>query len=315
VSDLAVGIDVGGTKLAGGVVDTEGRVVARRRVRSPTSDPDAMVATIEELFGELTRDHQVSYVGVAAAGFVDEQRAMVRYAPNLVWEDVPLRASLERVLDLPVVVENDANAAAWGEYRFGAGSQVRHLLMVTVGTGVGGGVVIDDQLLRGGFGSAMEVGHVRVVPGGLVCGCGRRGCWEQYASGSALVRETWARAVAEPDAAASLLARAGGKVKKLTGPMVTAAAQDGDPFATARLAELGRWLGEGLSSLVAVLDPQLIAIGGGVADAGELLLGPAREAFVETLTAADQRPRPELRLASLGNDAGMIGAGDLARLR
>lgn len=315
MSDLAVGIDVGGTKIAGGVIAGDGRIVARRRVRSPASDPDAMVATIRQMVADLTSDHEVTGVGVAVAGFVDENRALVRYSPNLSWEDVALRDALERHLDVPVVLENDANSAAWGEYRFGAASHVRNLLMVTVGTGVGGGVVIEDRLLRGGFGSATEVGHIRVVPGGLRCGCGQRGCWEQYASGSALVRETMARAAAEQVAAAGLLARAGGKVRRVTGPMVTAAARDGDEFAVSCLEESGRWLGEGLASLVAVLDPELVLVGGGVADAGELLLGPARVAFEETLPAARRRPRPVLRLAALGNDAGMIGAGDLARGR
>jgi glucokinase len=313
VSNLAVGIDVGGTKIAGGVIDDAGRVVDRRREKSPAKDPDAIVDTIGRMVLDLAAEHPVRCVGVAAAGFVDQERSTVRYSPNLSWSDVALRDSLQRALDLPVVVENDANAAAWGEYQFGAGAQVRHLLMVTVGTGVGGGAVIRDRLLRGGFGSATEVGHIRMVPGGLVCGCTRLGCWEQYASGNALVRETRARALADPEAAASLLARAGGSVEKLKGPMVTAAAQEGDPFATACLAETGHWLGEGLATLVAVLDPELILVGGGVAEAGELLLGPARESFARTVTAADQRPLPVIRLASLGNDAGMIGAGDLAR--
>ncbi len=313
MSNLAVGIDVGGTKIAGGVVDDAGKVVARQRVKSPAKDPEAIVATIRRMVLDLAADHQVSCVGVAAAGFVDQERAVVRYSPNLSWSDVPLRDWLQRALDLPVVVENDANAAAWGEYQFGAAAQVRHLLMVTVGTGVGGGAVIRDRLLRGGFGSATEVGHIRMVPGGLVCGCKRLGCWEQYASGSALVRETRARALADPAAAAAVLARAGGAVERIKGPMVTTAAQEGDPFAIACLAETGRWLGEGLATLVAVLDPELVLVGGGVADAGELLLGPAREAFGRTLTAADARPQPVIRLASLGNDAGMIGAGDLAR--
>ena len=235
------------------------------------------------------------------------------FAPNLAWRDEPLKAELERLTDLPVVVENDANAAAWGEFAFGGGKDVDDLLLVTVGTGVGGGLVLDGKLHRGAFGVAAEIGHFRVVPQGRPCGCGQYGCWEQYASGSALVRDARERLGAGGDDVQALLERAGGDPEAVTGPIVTEAAQAGDAVAVDLLAEVARWLGEGIASLTAVLDPAVVVIGGGVSEAGDLLLDPIREHFLATLTARDYRPQLEIRPAELGNRAGLIGAADLAR--
>ena len=179
------------------------------------------------------------------------------FAPNIAWRNVDLKAELEPRVDLPVVIENDANAAAWGEFRYGAGHDVDDLLLVTVGTGVGGGVVLDGELYRGAFGAGAEIGHVRVVPDGILCGCGNHGCFEQYASGSAMVREARAaggrRLRARPRAARP---GRGATRTRSTGPMITEAARDGDPFALEQLATVGRWLGEGIASLTAVLDPR-----------------------------------------------------------
>src|SRR3990170_4923647 len=199
---LSCGVDVGGTKILGGVVDETGSVVERLRVESPATDVEAIEEAIAGLVRELAGRHEIVAVGVGAAGYVDRERARVLIAPNLAWRDIDLKAELEEQLDLNVVLENDANAAAWGEFRFGAGEDVDDLLLVTVGTGVGGGLVLDGELYRGAFGVGAEIGHMRVVPNGHLCGCGNRGCWEQYASGSALVRET--RAAVR---AGSLLAR------------------------------------------------------------------------------------------------------------
>ncbi|MGZ5398616.1 MAG: ROK family glucokinase, partial [Nocardioides sp.] len=248
-----------------------------------------------------------------AAGYVDRDRARVLFAPNIAWRDVNLKAELEERVDVPVVVENDANAAAWGEFRFGAGSDVDDLMLVTVGTGVGGGLVLDGELYRGAFGVGAEIGHLRVVPDGIICGCGHHGCFEQYASGSALVREARQIAINGVPAADALLARAGGSVEAIDGPMISEAARDGDAFAIGRLAELGHWLGSGIASLVTVLDPAVVAIGGGVSEAGDLLLEPLRAAFERHLPGREYRPLAEIRRATLGNAAGMIGAADLAR--
>jgi glucokinase len=210
-------------------------------------------------------------------------------------------------------VENDANAAAWVEFQFGAGHDVEDLLLVTVGTGVGGGVVLDGAVYRGAFGVGAEIGHMRVVPEGIRCGCGNRGCFEVYASGSALVREVRAAAREGSLMAADLVERAGGDPDAITGPLITQAARDGDPFAIEQLASVGRWLGEWVASLAAVLDPAVVVIGGGVSGADELVLGPTRAAFRAQLTGRGHRPMLEIRRAWLGNRAGLIGAADLTR--
>ncbi len=310
---LACGVDVGGTKILGGVVDEDGTVVEELRVESPATDVEAIEDAIIDLVGTLSARHEISVVGVGAAGYIDQTRSRVLFAPNIAWRDVDLKAELEERLALPFVIENDANAAAWGEFRFGAGHDVEDLLMLTVGTGVGGGVVLGGEVYRGAFGVAAEIGHLRVVPGGLLCGCGNLGCLEQYASGTALVREARARARLGEPAARPLVERAGGDIDAITGPMVTEAATAGDPFSRARMSEVGRWLGEAIASLAAVLDPAVTVIGGGVGEAGDLLLDPVREAFAEQLPGRGYRPELEIRAGLLGNRAGLIGAADLAR--
>jgi glucokinase len=312
---LTIGIDVGGTKISGALVDEQGRVLADARRESPATHSDLIEQAIVDLVAELRARESVEAVGVAAAGFIDKQRSTVMFAPNLAWRHVPLRAHLEAKLGLPVVIENDANAAAWGEFTFGAGKDTDDLMLVTVGTGIGGGVILDGDLMRGAFGVAAEIGHLRVVPGGRVCGCGNHGCWEQYGSGSALVREAREQLRAGSLLGGDLLERAGGDVDAVTGPMITEAARAGDQFALEQLTEAARWLGEGIASLVAVLDPAKVAIGGGVSEAGDLLLDPIRDAFAAQLTGRGYRPVAEIRLAELGNRAGQLGAADLARRR
>ena len=309
----AVGIDVGGTKVAGGVVDADGVIGSRIRRDTPSRDPRGVEATVLEVARELAGEPGVASVGIGAPGFVDETGSVVRFAANLGWREVPLRARLEEATGLPTTVDNDGNTAAWGEVRFGAGRGESEVVFVGVGTGIGGGLVLGGELVRGSFGMAAEFGHVRVVPDGRPCGCGRRGCWEQYASGSALLREARERARALPEAAQGLLARGDGTPEGLDGPLITDAAHDGEPLALACFAEIGRWLGAGIADLVAVLDPAVVVVGGGVSEAGELLMESARRTFATALVAVDHRPMPELRLAALGNDAGLVGAADLSR--
>jgi glucokinase len=311
---LSIGIDVGGTKIAAGVVDADGKIGARTHRDTPADSVDETANAIIDAAAELIRDHEIECVGIGAAGFVSSDRSTVLFAPNLAWRDEPLGARVAEKLKVPVVVENDANAAAWGEFAFGAAKDVEHMVCVTVGTGIGGGVVIDGELLRGGHGVAAELGHMRVVPGGHRCGCGARGCWEQYASGRALVREARAQAESGSLAAAQMLGVCGiTDSAELTGPMITKAAATGDPCAVELLDDLGRWLGEGLASIATLFDPSTIVIGGGVSAAKELLLKSAQVAFEKNLPAKANRPHPAFGLAELGNDAGLIGAADLAR--
>jgi glucokinase len=310
---LACGIDVGGTKIAGGVVDEDGKILEELRVESPATDAEAIEEAIAGLVTELRSRHPIETVGVGAAGYVDKARAVVLFAPNVAWRNEDLKGELEKRVELPVVIENDANAAAWGEFRYGAAHDADDLLLVTVGTGVGGGLVLDGEVYRGANGVGAEIGHMRVVPNGILCGCGKHGCFEQYASGSALVREARALALSGAQIAQGMLRRAGGDLTRITGPLITEAAQDGDAGATQQLAELGRWLGEGMASLTEILDPEVIVVGGGVSEAGDLLLEPARKAFAGQLVGRGFRPIPEIRKAQLGNRAGLIGAADLSR--
>jgi glucokinase len=307
-------VDIGGTKVAAGVVDERGAILASTHRDTPAHDVQLIEDAIAAVVAELTCSYDVKAVGVGAAGFIDAQRSTVMFAPNLAWRDEPLQVSLQRRLGMAVVVENDANAAAWAEVRFGAGRGSQHVVALTVGTGIGGGIVINGQLMRGQFGAAAEVGHVIVVPDGRVCGCGLRGCWEQYASGRALEREALELVRHAPGTAGELLRLAGGQPERITGQMITQAAQAGDTTALRCFDVVGRWLGRGLAGLAAVLDPGLFVIGGGVSVAGEVLLAPASAAFAASLTGHGYRPLAEVRIAELGPDAGLVGAADLARV-
>src|SRR3954449_7633400 len=221
---LACGIDVGGTKIAGGVVDEDGRILEELRVESPATDAEAIEEAIAGLVLELRGRHQIETVGVGAAGYVDKARAVVLFAPNVAWRNEDLKGELEKRVELPVVIENDANAAAWGEFRYGAAHDAEDLLLVTVGTGVGGGLVLDGELYRGANGVGAEIGHMRVVPDGILCGCGKHGCFEQYASGSALVRDARAVAMSGAPMARGMLERAGGGLTQNNRPPLTPAA-------------------------------------------------------------------------------------------
>ncbi|MCV2396464.1 ROK family glucokinase [Actinotalea sp. M2MS4P-6] len=309
----AIGVDIGGTKIAAGVVDESGRIVAQTRRSTDPSDADSVDAGVVEAVRELAAEHEVGAIGLAAPGFVSSDQSTVLMCPNLPWRDHPLRDKVAGALgtDVPIVVENDANAAGWAEFRFGVGRDVHDMLLLTIGTGLGGALVVADRLVRGAYGVAAEVGHMRVVPDGHLCGCGLHGCWEQYASGRALVRAARTAAANLPEAASRMLELSDGP--KIKGPAITQAAQEGDPLAISLLADLGRWIGEGSASVAALLDPALVVIGGGVADAGELLLEPARQGFLNALSARGFRPEARFAIASMGNDAGIVGAADLAR--
>jgi glucokinase len=217
-------------------------------------------------------------------------------------------------LNLPTVVENDANCAAWAEVRFGAAQGEQNVVALTIGTGIGGGIILGGQLIRGEFGIAAEIGHMNVViEGGLRCGCGNRGCWEQYGSGRALVRDAQDFARISPSLAQRMLELAGGDPDKITGPEVTQAAKEGDPAALEIYRVIAGSIGYGMADLAAVLDPAVFLIGGGVADAGELLRAPVEKAYLERLTGRGRRPFAKVLVAQLGGEAGIVGAADLAR--
>lgn len=316
-----IGIDIGGSKVAAALVDAAGNPTDLQTVAVPTRDavpnsdsepadsdpsplPGPMMdpAAIDELL--LSQIERLSSgpgptpaaIGIGAAGWIDTDQ-VIRFSPHLPWREDRLAARLAARSPVPLRLVNDAKAAAWAEHRFGAGAGARTLLMVTLGTGIGGALVRDGELLLGRNGMAGEFGHMVVVPDGRRCQCGNRGCWEQYASGNALVD----------------LARGQGVGGEEAGPATTAAARGGDPKALALLSRVGRWLGFGLANLTAAFDPDRIVIGGGLGEAGELLLGPARDTLAANLPGRGHRIEPELVSGLLGNRAGLIGAADLAR--
>jgi glucokinase len=303
----AIGIDIGGTKIASLLVDEEGAVHERIERDTPAEDVDATMERIYSVGAELASGAVA--IGIGAAGMVDVEAGVMRYAPNLAWREVAIRDLVSDRVGLPCLLDNDANAAGWGEFRFGAAREYEEsTLMVTVGTGIGGAIIADGRLYRGAHGFAAEIGHVIVEPDGPQCGCGNRGCWEQVASGKALDR--LGAAAVEKDRT-TLISRLAA-VNTVTGRYVADAARQGDAVATGIFEEVGRRLGEGIAGLVNVLDPEAVVVGGGVAEEGDLILDPARRAFRDAVEAPEHRPDVPILQAALGNDAGAIGAAALA---
>lgn len=311
---LSIGVDVGGTKIAAGVVDENGQVLARIQKQSPASDRQEILDTIIECVSDLKLSHpQAVSVGIGAAGFVSSDRNTMASGTNLDWTGVRIGDVVSEGTGLPVTVENDANAAGWAEARFGAGAGKKNVLVVTLGTGVGGAVIIDSHLVRGAAGFAAEIGHIMVVPGGRPCGCGLRGCLERYASGTALGVNAWELARFRPAYAARIIELSGGDRHAISGKAVTTAAREGDPAALECYAQLADALGQGMADLAAVLDPEIIVLTGGLTAAGDTLLTPVTVAFNAKLTAKGRRPEIPVVISASGQDAGLVGAADLAR--
>jgi glucokinase len=291
------------------VVAADGTVVERMpTVPTPPEDPTATLTALIRVINELRERHpDVEAIGVGAAGLVEWPRGYIRWAPNNVYQALPLRELLHEATGLPVVVDNDANTAAWAEARLGAGAS--YMAFLTIGTGLGGGLILGGQLYRGTTGIGAEVGHIAVDPDGpYECGCGNVGCLEAVASGTALGRYGREAAAGQD----SLLAELAGGAANVTGETVFKAAQAGDETACSLFARLGRWLGIGIASLVNLFDFELIVIGGGVAAAGDLLLVPARSSFEQFVFARAYRQLPSIAFARLGSEAGWVGSAILA---
>lgn len=315
---LVAGLDLGGTKILGVITDPDDprRTLCSHRVDTPRG-ADALVAAMAGVVADLRADAarqsmgEVAAVGVGVAGLVDIA-GVLRFAPNLPGViDLDVHAELVAATGLPVAVDNDANVATLAEHRVGAGGLADDMVLVTLGTGIGGGIVSGGVLQRGAAGFAGEPGHMVVDPNGPPCPCGRRGCWERYASGSGLGRI--ARDAAHAGRADSIVALAGGDPEAVRGEHVTRAAADGDPEAVELMREFGWWVALGVSNLENILDPGVVVIGGGLAEAGELLLAPTREAYADLVLAHDHRPAARIVGAALGADAGAIGSVLLAR--
>lgn len=310
---LAIGVDVGGTKIAAGVVDEQGTIIAELRKATPANDTDKVAALISSMAKELAAEHGATSIGIGAAGFVDDARSTVIFAPNLAWRNEPLKDRVEQATGLTTVVENDANAAGWAEARFGAARGANSAVVLTIGTGIGGAIISNSQLVRGSNGFAGELGHFIIRPDGRRCGCGLRGCWERYGSGSALVTEARELSTLDPNLGARMLELADDNPLNITGLHVTQAAKEGDAAALDCYSTLGTWIGRGMAALAAVLDPDVFVLAGGVSEAGDLLREPTIKAFKKQLTARKFRPEPQVLTAQMGNKAGMIGAADLSR--
>ena len=315
MANNTIGIDVGGTKVLGGVVSETGEILTTARRDTPREGGRALTQAIADVANELAHEFPVDSIGVSAAGFISSDRKTILATPNIAeWNGVNLDRELNEILGKTIVLENDANAAAWGEFKFGAGRGRNDLMLLTLGTGVGGGLILDGALFRGAFGIGAELGHIRIVPEGHLCGCGIRGCLEQYSSGSALLRHAREAISASPDIARNLLARGDGTLEGLKGQHITDAAREGDPVAMAAFNTMASYLGAGIASLCAVIDPSCIVIGGGVIDAGEIFLGPTREAALRLIPFSGKHPYPEIVVAELGNHAGLVGVADLSRI-
>jgi glucokinase len=311
----AIGIDIGGTKVLGGVVTGTGEILATARRDTPREGGRALTEAIANVANELAQQYPVDSIGVSAAGFISSDRQTMLATPNISnWNGVNLVAELTEILHKKIVLENDANAAAWGEFKFGAGRGRNDLMMLTLGTGVGGGLILGGSVFRGAFGIGAELGHIRLVPDGQLCGCGIRGCLEQYASGLALLRHAREAIDASPLLARNLLDRGDGTIEGLKGNHITEAAREGDPVAIAAFNTMATYLGAGIASLCAVIDPSCVVLGGGVIDAGELFLGPTRDAALRLIPFSGKHPYPEIVAAVLGNHAGLVGVADLSRI-
>jgi glucokinase len=304
----AIGVDVGGTKIAAAVVSPEGEILREARYPTPSS-PRRLVENIAGAVSEVKDGHEVDGACLAVAGLILAQENKVVYSPNLrAVEGIPLKDELEPRIGLPLTVENDANAAAWGEFRFGAGSDVDHLVFVTLGTGIGGGVISHGVLLRGAQGAGGELGHVTVHATGPRCACGNRGCLEALASGTAIGRRAREVASEKPHSALGRIAVR----RKILGEDVTELAREGDELALSVLAETGTWLGIGLAGFANIFNPEVVAVGGGVIEAGELILGDARREL-RLRARPPSRDLVEVKIATLGPESGVLGAAALAR--
>lgn len=311
---VVIGVDIGGTKVLAGVVSPDGEVVRTSRRTTPGRRVDVahVEAALDQAVREVAGDEPILGVGIAAAGFVDAAGEVVRFAPHLPWQGHPVRQRFEDLWGAPVALDNDATCATLAEWTFGAARGADSAVLITLGTGIGGGLVVGGRIHRGANGMAGEFGHMQVVPDGEACECGGRGCWEQYCSGNALVRAA-RRLMA--DAPSTLHDACAGRPEALTGPMISTAAIEGDLVAHAAFTEVGAWLGVGAANLVAAFDPEIVVVGGGVSAAGDLLLKPACESLPRSLVGAAHRQVPPLVGALLGPAAGLVGGAELVRRR
>ena len=309
---LTIGFDIGGTNLRGAVVDDRGQIVDSEQIPTPET-AEALEDGIVHIVNLLRRRHEIAAVGLAVAAFLSPDCSFVRFAPHLPWRDTAVGVRLSQRLQLPVRLEHDANAAAWGEIAFGCAQEDQDWAFLALGTGIGGTLIVNGEIYRGAFGTAPEFGHLTVVPGGRRCPCGKRGCLERYCSGTAMATTAREMIGQHLDIDSKLLRRYRTRPDEITGRHITAGARCGDELALMVMDDFARWLGHGLAIIQDVFDPALIVLGGGVSHDHDLYLSQAEEVCAENIVGAAHRPRAEIRIAELGPEAGMVGVSHLAR--
>ena len=310
-SDLTIGIDIGGTKISAGVVDSSGNLINSLIISTPLEGGREVILSVINLITELSKKYTIKGIGISIAALISSDYGTIVGAPNIAnLSKLNFVNEISKEFKLPLIVENDANAAMWAEFKFGNAKGLNPVMFFIIGTGVGGGLVIDGKLFKGATGIGAEFGHMCVVPNGLSCGCGSKGCLEQYASGGALIRYANEALLANPDKSEEVLSFGEGK---LSGTALTKAAKAGNELALAAFSKQADWLGLACASYSLIIDPQAIIIGGGVVDAGELFLAPVRAAMRKYMPFAESHVPPKIIAAKFGNDAGLIGAADLVR--
>ena len=310
-SDLTIGIDIGGTKISAGVVDSSGNIIDSSKCSTPAEGGKDLISSVVNLVKELNKKHEIKGIGISIAALISSDYGTIVGAPNIAnLSKLNFANEIKEEFKLPIIIENDANAAMWAEFKFGNAKGLNPVMFFIIGTGVGGGLVIDGKLFKGANGIGAEFGHMCVVPNGLLCGCGAKGCIEQYASGGALIRYANEALLANPDKSEEVLSFGEGK---LSGTALTKAAKAGNELALAAFSKQADWLGLACASYSLIIDPQAIIIGGGVVDAGELFLAPVRAAMRKYMPFAESHVPPKIIAAKFGNDAGLIGAADLVR--
>lgn len=314
---IAIGIDIGGTSIKGGSVTTDGKVLKTFSMpvvkgENQNVTIDKLINVIRDFISENHYDGQILGIGLGIPGMIDSPKGLVFASSNLKWENLPIVNKLENALHLPIKITNDANAAALGEATFGAGSKYNSSIMITLGTGVGGGVIIDHKLFEGNEGKGTELGHMVIVPKGLPCGCGRKGCLEQYASATALIRETKAKMLEHKDSKMWSLVN---NIDEVNGKTAFDAEKLGDVFAKEVIDNYIFYLGEGLLNFCNIFRPNCIILSGGIAKQGENLNSRLRAYMSDQHYGYTNSPVVDLVTAQLGYDAGIIGAASLIIIR
>lgn len=310
-----LGIDVGGMSIKAGIVDNKGKILLKSSVPTGVGrDYKEIIADMADLCKTVIADvglkiDDVCGVGIGIPGLADSKTGKAVYVTNMFWKDVPLVEELQKHLPLAIKINNDANVAALAEAKFGSGKNVQNAVLLTLGTGVGGGIIIDGKIFDGNGSAGAELGHVVIKANGEPCNCGRKGCLEAYASATALIRETKKAILAHPESAMS--AEVDGDVERVNGITAFKCAKVGDAVAGEVVARYIRDLGEGIVNFINIFRPETVIIGGGISAEGEFLLKPLREFVQKYSYAGEFAPKVDIVNASLGNDAGIIGAAAL----